>query len=110
MRIDLPQCNLKNCIWCFDGNCTSKNPNTYKHCEYQIDREEIDRLNKEVDRLSQCVLYNDAQIVDVIKEFIIKLKEYKCSYDLDNYHSFEAVELDVIDDVVKEFLGEKYEF
>ena len=31
---------------------------------------EIERLNKEVDRLSQCVLYHDGQKVDAIKEFI----------------------------------------
>lgn len=30
---------------------------------------EIERLNKEVDRLSQVVLYNDGVIVDIIKEF-----------------------------------------
>jgi hypothetical protein len=30
---------------------------------------EIERLNKEVDRLSQVVLYHDAQMVDTIKEF-----------------------------------------
>ena len=30
---------------------------------------EIERLNKEVDRLSQCVLYHNGQIVDTINEF-----------------------------------------
>ena len=30
---------------------------------------EIERLNKEVDRLSQLVLYNDGRMVDTIKEF-----------------------------------------
>jgi hypothetical protein len=30
---------------------------------------EIERLNKEVDRLSQVVLYHDGQMVDTIKEF-----------------------------------------
>ena len=30
---------------------------------------EIERLNKEVDRLSQVVLYHDGQMVDIIKEF-----------------------------------------
>ena len=30
---------------------------------------EIERLNKEVDRLSQLVLYNDGVMVDIIKEF-----------------------------------------
>lgn len=30
---------------------------------------EVERLNKEVDRLSQIVLYHDAHIADAIKEF-----------------------------------------
>ena len=34
---------------------------------------EIERLNKEVDRLSQCVLYHDGQIVDAVKDFAERL-------------------------------------
>lgn len=30
---------------------------------------EIERLNKEVNRLSECVLYHDGQIVDAVKDF-----------------------------------------
>ena len=30
---------------------------------------DIERLNKEVDRLSQCVLYHDGQVVDAVKDF-----------------------------------------
>ena len=33
MRIDLPQCNLKTCRYCFDHNCTNKIE--YDRCEYQ---------------------------------------------------------------------------
>ena len=47
--------------------------------------------------------------VETIKEFVAKLKEHKCSYDLDNYHSFEAIDVDDINDAVKEFLGEDYD-
>lgn len=36
---------------------------------------EIERLNEEVDRLSQCVLYHEGHIADAIKEFADKLKE-----------------------------------
>lgn len=36
---------------------------------------EIERLNKEVDRLSQCVLYHEGQIVDAVKDFAERLKE-----------------------------------
>ena len=52
---------------------------------------------------------NTTEKVTIIKEFVTKLKEHKCSYDLDNYHWFEAIELDVIDEVAKEFLGEDYD-
>lgn len=52
---------------------------------------------------------NTAEKAVIIKEFVSKLKEHKCSYDLDNYHSFEAIDVDDIDDAVKEFLGEDYD-
>lgn len=32
MRIDLPYCGFKNCIHCFDGNCTK--PSEQGKCEY----------------------------------------------------------------------------
>lgn len=35
----------------------------------------IERLNKEVDRLSQCVMYHDGQIADALKEFAERLLE-----------------------------------
>ena len=116
MRIDLPQCNLKTCLYSFDGNCTNKN--RYEACEYQLDKVEIERLtnyNTNLMCANEDVFYTMEKntriaITKAIQAFAEMLKEYKCSYDLDNYHSFEAVELDVIDDAVKEFLGEKYEF
>lgn len=33
MRIDLPQCDFKNCRRCFDGNCNSKM--AFRDCQYQ---------------------------------------------------------------------------
>ena len=36
---------------------------------------EIERLNKEVDRLSQVVLYHDGQMVDTIKEFAERARD-----------------------------------
>ena len=32
------------------------------------------------------------------------LKHRSCSYDLDNYHSFDAIDIDDLDDLVEEFL------
>ena len=39
MRIDLPQCNFKNCRFSFDGNCTNKIE--YDRCEYRIEEDKL---------------------------------------------------------------------
>ena len=123
MRIDLPQCNFKTCIYSFDGNCTNKN--RYETCEYQLDKAEIEKCHKEFEELNiieeqerkealenakrNSALFNSAMEytrAEAIKEFADKLREYKCSYDLDNYHHFEAVDMDTIEDIIKEVLGE----
>ena len=41
---------------------------------------EIERLEKEVDRLSQCVMYHDGQIADAIKELGEKVTEVFMRY------------------------------
>lgn len=108
MRIDLPQCNFKTCLYSFDGNCTNKN--RYETCEYQLNMEEIERLNAYIAKCKSGEEYWVKCLIErpneAIKAFAEKLKEHKCSYDLDNYHSFEAVDVDIIDDIVKEVLGE----
>lgn len=46
---------------------------------------EIERLNKEVDRLSQCVLYHGGHIAYAIKDFadrLIEEKSYSHPYEL----------------------------
>ena len=73
---------------------------------------EIERLNKEVDRLSQCVLYHDGQITDAIKEFAERLQEnisddwsmfsddgYTLKVDYDKL-------IVIIDNLVKEMVGD----
>lgn len=32
------------------------------------------------------------------------LKQHSCSYDLDNYHSFDAIDIDDLDNLIEEFL------
>ncbi len=67
---------------------------------------EIERLNKEVDRLSQCVLYHDGEIVDAIKDFVGELKE-ECFDDWSDEGTTETIHIrSVIDDFVKEKIGE----
>jgi hypothetical protein len=43
---------------------------------------------------------------EAYKEFAEILKEHQRSYDLDNYHSFEAVEINVIDEILREKAGD----
>ena len=66
---------------------------------------EIERLNKEVDRLSQCVMYHDGHIVDAkdeaIEEFVKRLKEniYIVFEDTERMRVVQEV---TIDNLVKE--------
>jgi hypothetical protein len=88
MRIDLPQCDFKNCKYCFDGNCTKKNE--YERCEYRRQKAEIDRLNhiraelsKEIDKLRDMVAQNEGVLpryerfikAEAIKEFAEKISK-----------------------------------
>lgn len=91
MRIDLPQCNFKTCLYSFDGNCVNKN--RYETCEYQLDK------------IHLLALVNKTR-KQAILDFVEHLKENSCFYDLDNYHSFRAVDMETIDDIVKEVLGD----
>ena len=43
---------------------------------------------------------------EAYKEFAERLKENKCSYDLPDYHSFDAVDIEEIDNLLKELVGE----
>ena len=69
---------------------------------------ENERLNKEVDRLSQCVMYHDGQIADVIKKFAERLTDRICenvNRSLDNPNGNNYYPIDVyndIDNLVKE--------
>ncbi len=72
---------------------------------------EVERLNKEVDRLSQVVMYHDGQIADAIKEFAERLEkeiifwqddihtnEYDC-------HKYDFV-FERIYEIIKEMVGD----
>lgn len=69
---------------------------------------EIERLNKEVDRLSQCVMYHEGQIIDAIKEFAERLKEK--GTPVTSGKGFEGVYVMcsnlVIDNTLKEIIGD----
>jgi len=57
MRIDLPQCNFKNCRYNFDGNCTNRDK--YNYCDYRFAK------------------------INAIKEFAMRLKEEFFDYKTD---------------------------
>lgn len=40
-----------------------------------------------------------------VMKFANYLKKNSCSYDLDNYHSFDAIDIENLDDLVDEFLS-----
>lgn len=65
-----------------------------------VDKEELLKALR-YDREQYTKGYNDG-----IKEFVEYLKEHSCSYDLDNYHSFNAIDVDYLNDFVEEFLIE----
>ena len=73
---------------------------------------EIERLHKEVDRLSQCVMYHDGQVVDAIKEFAEKFKEKAGSIvtSCQGYEIYETKQYQIsainFDNLVKEMVGE----
>lgn len=41
----------------------------------------------------------------VIK-FAEYLKQHACFYDIDNYHSFHAIDIEELDDLINEFLNQ----
>lgn len=75
---------------------------------------ERQRLNKEVDRLSQCVLYHDGIVSDLEKDlFNAKadaIKEFAEAVKIEFYREFDevipSVMADKIDDLVKEMTEE----
>ena len=77
----------------------------------QKQQAEIERLtnyNRCIDAQCRDLLDNEEKArAEAIKVFAEKLKKHKCSYDIDNYHYFEAIDVDDIDEVIKEMIGEQ---
>lgn len=51
--------------------------------------------------------YWESGCIDGVLKFVEYLKEHSCFYDLDNYHSFSAVDIDNLEYLAKEFLDKK---
>lgn len=51
--------------------------------------------------------YYESGFINGVIKFANYLKEHSCLYDLDNYHSFDAIDTDDLDDLVEEFLDKK---
>lgn len=63
MRMDLPQCNFKNCRKYFDGNCRSIDD--YRGCEFAIQK-------------SQLKAYKEEKKWEPIVDAYGELKEFIC--------------------------------
>jgi hypothetical protein len=89
---------------------------TYEFCSLEIlgdaldlikrQQAEIERLQTEKDALIKT--YAECQL-DNLKAFVKYLKKHACSYDLDNYHWFQAVDVEYLDDFIQEFVEAKYD-
>lgn len=51
--------------------------------------------------------YYEPGFRDGVIKFAKYLKDHSCFYDIDNYHSFSAIDVDDLDDLVVEFLDKK---
>lgn len=109
--------SFKECDKCpYKGECGTKDGNMPADALALINRQkaEIERLNKEVDRLSQCVLYHDGIVSDLEKDlFNAKadaIKEFAEAVKIEFYREFDevipSVMADKIDGLVKEMTEE----
>lgn len=68
MRIDLPQCDLKTCRCCFDGNCTDKT--RYEKCDYAfLNNFLLEKIKKD---LKYYLDTNEESGVVYIPKFVIE--------------------------------------
>ena len=51
------------------------------------------------------IMYYKSGFKNGVFDFAHYLKEHSCSYDLDNYHSFNAIDIEDLDDLVEDFLS-----
>ena len=58
-------------------------------------------------RGKNMTMYYESGFKNGVIKFAEYLKNHSCSYDLDNYHSFDAIDIDYLDDFVEEFLDKK---
>ena len=55
-------------------------------------------------------MYYESGFKNGVIKFANYLKNHSCSYDLDNYHSFDAIDIEDLDNLVEEFLDKKEYF
>lgn len=92
-------CPLYSSAWDEYGKSIAK-------CEGELIRYALDLVIRQKSEIEILQKYNTdvayKHYNDGIKEFAERLKQASCFYDIDNYHSFRAVDIDDIDDIVKE--------
>jgi hypothetical protein len=105
-----------DCLGSLDSeNCIlTKNTEEYIYPIINRLQAENEKLSKEVDRLSQVVLYNDSVTemkveeakAEAYKEFADRLKEKKARYNADNFFVIDYIPFKEIDNTLKELVGE----
>lgn len=70
---------------------------------YMSLRKKLEEIAEPVELFSELKDYKEGY-KDGVVEFVKYLKDNSCFYDIDNYHSFKAVNIDDLDDLVEEFL------
>ena len=93
--------------------CSYKPNKPYGMCVEVLLRDALDLINRqkaEIESLNErerILIYHVAvERENAIKEFAERLKQLSCFYDLDNYHSFEAIDVEDVDSLVKEMTEE----
>ena len=97
MLIDKPQCNFKNCRYCFDGNCV--NASRYENCTMTDLHSEIARLRVDLDNAK-------ADTVRKMQERLKSRMKDCCRY-ISNSREYFIVGEELIDQIAKEMLEDK---
>ena len=54
------------------------------------------------------IRYYESGFKNGVIKFVHYLKEHSCLYDLDNYHSFSAIDIEDLDDLLEDFLKDEH--
>ena len=73
-------------------------------------KESVDFILELNAKVRDMTMHYESGFKNGVIKFVNYLKTHLCSYDLDNYHSFDAIDIEDLDDLVEEFLDKKEYF